>query len=253
MNELQIEKFIEKSLNDGYNVEQIEEALRNEGVEEKTIQEAVSQLKNQESTGIESNKNSTNQRRSEKPRNDIFSKIDLTDDEYMVKQRAVRNAYKVYDSSDNEILRAKQKLLKMKEEFPFKDPEDNEIFHIKAQKVMDIAGDYSLIDSETGETVAILSKEFSILKHQWDIKNKKGEQIAHIESRGRIVGFLRFVSDLASLLPHRYSIESDGEKIGQIQGKFSIRDRYKIILEGEFKEKEAIIASAIAIDALEAN
>ncbi|MFB6159371.1 MAG: LURP-one-related/scramblase family protein [Candidatus Nanohalobium sp.] len=180
--------------------------------------------------------------------------VELSDNRYTVKQKAVRNAYRVYDSAGKEVLRTKQNLMKMKEEFPFTDPDGNEVFTVKAENLMDIAGDYVLKDAETGEEFAVLSKEFTLLIHRWKIKNSNGEKIARIESRGKAVGLLRSLSELFQLLPHRYTIEdSEGKHVGTIKGKFRIRDHYEIELEEEVDRKEAVLAAAITIDALEGN
>jgi uncharacterized protein YxjI len=183
-----------------------------------------------------------------------LSRIDFTDSRYTLKQRAVRNAYTLYDSQENEVLSAKQKLFKMKEEFPFTDPEGNEVFSVKAEQVLDIAGDYAITDSETGEKIAVLKKDFTFLVHRWHIESPEGEKLAKIESRGKMVGLLRALSDIAEIFPHRYTIENaDGKQIGTIQGKFSIRDRYVIELDESAEDREAIMAAAVTIDALEGN
>jgi len=185
---------------------------------------------------------------------DALSRIDFTDSSYTVKQKAIRNAYKVYDSSGEEVMRTKQKLFKMKEEFPFTDPEGEEIFTVKAENIMDIAGDYAITDSGTGEKIAVLRKDFSIFVHSWRIQDGDGNDIATVQSRGKIFGLLRTLSDIANFLPHKYTIEdSEGEQIGTIEGKFSIRDRYEINLEEGVSNKEAILAAAVTIDALEGN
>lgn len=185
---------------------------------------------------------------------DALSRIDFPDNSYTVKQKAVRNAYKVYNSAGEEVLSAKQKLFKMKEEFPFTDPEGNEVFTVKAENLMDIAGDYAITDSGTGDKIAVLKKDFTLLIHSWQVRDENDNQIALIQSRGRFVGLLRTFSDLFELFPHRYTIENgEGEQVGTIQGKFSLRDRYEIELEEGVENKESILAAAITIDALEGN
>jgi len=184
-----------------------------------------------------------------------ISNIDLSDDQYTVKQRAVRNSYKVYDSSDREVLSAKQKLFKMKEEFPFTNPEGKEVFSIKAENLMDIAGDYAIIDSKTDKKIAVLKKEFSIFIHKWKIEDSDGNLIASIESRVKLIGLLRGISDVFDLLPHKYKVSnSGGNEIGQIKQSFTLlRDKYKIDIQRDVEGRESIIAAAIAIDALEGN
>ena len=185
-----------------------------------------------------------------------LSRIDFSDNEYTVKQKAVRNAYKIFDSSGNEVLRTKQKLFKMKEEFPFTDPEGNDVFSVKAEQVMDFAGDYALTDSETGKKIAILKKDFTFFIHSWQIHDHNDIKIASIKSRGKLFGALRTLSDTANLLPHKYTIQNqNGEQIGRIKQSFTLlRDKYKIkIKENNIENKEAILAAAITIDALEGN
>jgi len=187
---------------------------------------------------------------------DLLKRIDFSDNIYTVKQSFIRNKYAVYDSGGDKVIGAKQKLFKMKEEFPFTDPEGNVVFRIKAKRRLDIAGDYGIIDEETGDTIAILSKEFSIFNHVWRIKDPETEAlIATIESRGKMIGLLRTVSDIADFLPHKYTIyNSDRDEIGKIKGKWSLRDTYDVEL-GELGKipKEAVVAAACTIDALEAN
>lgn len=184
-----------------------------------------------------------------------LSRISFPDSKYVLKQRAVRNAYTLFDSDENEVLKAKQKMFKMKEDFPFTDPEGDEIFSVKAEQVMDIAGDYAIVDSETGEKVAVLKKEFTFLVHRWHIESPSGEKIAKIESRGKAVGLLRALTNIADYLPHKYTIEDgDGEQIGTISGSFTlIKDRYEIELDEGADNREAIMAAAVTIDALEGN
>jgi len=66
---------------------------------------------------------------------------------------------------------------------------------------------------------------------------------------------LRTFSDLADFLPHKYTIyNADRDEIGKIKGKWSLRDTYDVEL-GELGKvpKEAVVAAACTIDALEAN
>ena len=187
--------------------------------------------------------------------NNSINGVDLTDSKYTVKQKAIRNAYKVYNSKDEEVLRTKQKLFKMKEEFPFTDPEGNELFNIKAENIMDIAGDYAITDSKTCEKVAVLKKEFSILVHKWEIEDGEGNLIAKIESRGKLFGILRGLSNLFNLLPHTYTVKnSDGRQIGTINQSFTlIKDKYGVEINKDVENREALIAASITIDALEGN
>jgi len=86
--------------------------------------------------------------------------VDLHDDEYTVEQSLIRNKYAAYDKQGDVVVRGKQKLLKMKEQFPFVDAEGNEVFEVKASGILDIAGDYALSDARTGEEIVILDNDW---------------------------------------------------------------------------------------------
>lgn len=188
-------------------------------------------------------------------RMDVIPGVELEDEKYNVKQSLVRNKYAVMDESGTVVLRAKQKLFKVKEEFPFTDDAGNTLFTVKAQNLLDIKGDYA-ITTPDNEPIATLRKDFTLFVHKWQVLDTEGNQVAVIRSRNKILQVLRSVSGVIGLLfPNKYVIETpDGNEMGSIDGKFSIRDRYAISLpNAETAPREALIAAAIAVDALESN
>jgi len=182
--------------------------------------------------------------------------LDLTDDEYTVVQSLIRNTYRAEDAAGNLVLRGKQKMLKMTEEFPFVDADGDPAFTVTAGGILDVAGDYTLTDDATGEPVIVLDKNFTLLVHKWAIRDPETEAVlARITSRGKLVSLLRGVSSLFALLPHRYEItDGDGDHVGTIAGQFGIKDRYEVTIDDASDvPKEAIVAAAMVIDALENN
>lgn len=187
---------------------------------------------------------------------DVIGGIDLDGEEYTVEQSLVRNKYKVYGPDGDLVLKSKQKLFKMKEEFPFQDADGNVVFRVKAEGILDVAGDYTITDEATEEPIAVLGKNFTLFKHVWKVRSPDDERLlATISSGSTIVEVLRSISSLFNLIPHTYTIEGpDGEDLGSIEGQFSLRDRYTIHL-GDTGEvpREAMVAACVAIDALEGN
>lgn len=186
---------------------------------------------------------------------DTVPGVDLTGDDYVIKQSLIRNKYTIYDGDGTPLLKAKQKLLKMKEEFPFTRPDGEEVFTVKAQGIIDIAGDYAVTTAD-GEPVAVLEKKFTMFKHVWKVRAPGDERLlATIESGSAFVEFLRGVSSLFNLIPHEYTIEGpDGARLGSIEGRLSLRDAYDVhVGDSGDAPKEALVAAAIAIDALEGN
>jgi len=183
--------------------------------------------------------------------------LELTDDRYTVEQSLIRNKYRAEDADGNVVLRGKQKLFKMKEEFPFVDSDGNEVFTVKAGGILDVAGNYVLSDAQTGEQIVILDNDFSIFQDTWTIRDAQTEAaIARIDSRGAMVTLARsFVPIVGPLIPHKYEItDADGKHVGNITGQLSLKDRYDIIIDDASDvPKEPIIAAAMVIDAIQGN
>lgn len=240
-----LEQWIENQILKGLSEQKIEETLVNQGYNRQTIKQSLERVKNK----------INNQQNVENQGNGSISGINLTDNEYFVKQHMVRNKYEVYDNRDNLILKAKQKLFKLKEEIPFTDPNDNVIFSINAQQILDVSGDYTLVDKTRGDDqfLSILQKDFTFFRHSWKIKDRDGNIMANVTSRSMIFDILRAMSNLFNILPFKYSIEdTEGNKMGEIKEKFSFRDKYWVRVDNSGNiPKETLIASAIAIDALE--
>lgn len=190
---------------------------------------------------------------------DVLKNIELDDDEYTVVQSAIRNKYKAYDANGDLVLQGKQKMFKLKEEIPFLDSDGEPAFTVKAGGVLDVAGNYALIDDATGEQVVVLDKNWTLISHQWKIRDPNTEAlIAEIKSTNNIVEMLRHIPYLGaifSLIPYKYEItDVDGDHVGSIEGQFSLKDKYTVTIDDASDvPKEAIIAAAMVIDAIEGN
>lgn len=182
--------------------------------------------------------------------------IQLTDDSYTVIQGFIRNKYKAVDKNGNVVLRGKQQLFKLKEKFPFVDANDNEVFEVNAGGIVDIAGNYILTDSQTGEDIVILDNDYSIFQDTWKIRDADTEaKLAEINSRGALITLARNVIPFGQFIPHKYEItDKNGNHVGNIDGQFSLKDRYEITIDDASSvPKEAVIAASMVIDAIQAN
>ncbi|GAB3672179.1 LURP-one-related/scramblase family protein [Halopiger thermotolerans] len=183
-----------------------------------------------------------------------ISTVDLDDDRYEVKQSAIRNKYVVRDSAGDVVLKGKQKMLKMKEEFPFVTGDGADAFTVKAGGIMDVAGNYAITDAGTGEEVVVLDEDLSLLAENWTIRDPDtGETLATIRSKNKLLSALRHLISVANLIPNKYEIfDADGDHVGDIEGQFSLRDTYTVSIDDASDvPKEAVIASACILDALE--
>ncbi|MFC6718074.1 LURP-one-related/scramblase family protein [Natrialbaceae archaeon GCM10025810] len=183
-----------------------------------------------------------------------ISTIDLDDDRYEVKQSAIRNKYVVRDSAGDVVLKGKQKMFKLKEEFPFVTGADEDAFTVKAGGILDVAGNYTIADAGTGEEVVVLDEDFSLFVENWTIRDPDtGEALATIQSKSKLLSALRHLVSVANLAPNKYEIfDADGGHVGDIEGKFSLRDAYTVTIDDASDvPKEAVVAAACILDALE--
>jgi uncharacterized protein YxjI len=189
-------------------------------------------------------------------RNYDIQNIELTDNHYEVVQSLVRNKYKAVDDRGNTVLRGKQKMLKMKEEFPFVDGDGNDVFTVKAGGIIDVAGNYVLSDAQTGEDLVILDNDYSIFQDTWKIRDAQTEaKLAEINSRGGAVTVARHLLPFGEIIPHKYEItDQQGNHAGSINGQLGLRDSYEITIDDASGiPKEVTIAAAMVIDAIQGN
>lgn len=187
---------------------------------------------------------------------DITS-LELPDDRYEVVQGVIRNKYRATDGRGNVVLRGKQKMLKLKEEFPFYDGEDDHVMTVKAGSVFDAAGDYMLTDEATGDPIVLLDASLNIFGDTWKIRDPDDERlIATIESRSTVADVLRSIHPILGLIPHKYEItDADGGHVGSIDGEFSpLKDKYSVrIDDASTVPEEAVLVAAMVVDAIEGN
>lgn len=180
--------------------------------------------------------------------------IELTDDEYTVTQGWIRNTFRAEDSAGTVVLRGKQKMLKLKEEFPFVDADGDAVFTVKAGGIVDVAGNYVLTDDQTGEDLVVLDNDYSIVQDRWTIRDADTEAaIAKIVSRGTLTTLARNFMPFGNWIPYKYEItDADGDHVGSIHGRISLRDTYDVTIDDASDvPKEAVLAAAMVIDAIQ--
>ena len=188
--------------------------------------------------------------------NYAISGLELRDDEYTVVQSLFRNRYRAYDSNGTLVLQGKQKMLKMKERFPFLDGDGEPVFTVEAGGILDVAGDYTLVDAVTEEPVVVLDNNWSLLTDVWKVRDPQTEALlATIRSKSRVAEVLRSIHSLLGLLPHKYEItDQAGSHVGSIDGRFSLRDVYDVRIDDPSDvPKEPVVAAAMVVDAIEGN
>jgi uncharacterized protein YxjI len=189
-----------------------------------------------------------------------FRGIELMDDRYTVEQGLFfSRSYEATDAAGNVVLTTKEKRFSIKERFPFKDASGTDVFEVVSSSALDFdrQRDYVIVDAQTDGEVVVLDSQFSIGSQKWSLRDPDtGDLVATIESQNKLAAIAKSrLGALGSLVPYKYDIEApDGGLIGTIEGRLSLNDTYDIELrEGYDGPREAIVATAMIIDAVEEN
>lgn len=180
----------------------------------------------------------------------------LDSDTYEIKQKilALGNKYRIYEGGEL-VLKSKQKKLKMKEDFRFYDEEDEPVLKVTTDQILDVAASYTVVDERNDETVGAIKRNWTLLRHEWELIDSENRIIGTVKEDNVIMALgRRFVT---TLIPYRYEILSQGgDHLGDIKGKFALRDRYKLDLrpdEDQEIDRRLGVAAAVLIDAIEKN
>jgi uncharacterized protein YxjI len=189
--------------------------------------------------------------------------------------RAVKNAYEVRvalpgDEEGELAAYVEQKTFALKEDLRFwaDEAKSHEAFRLKARQRFDPAARYRVTDAQ-GEDIGELGKAFrrSLARSTWRVYSPAGEEIAWATERSlfrsllrravSLGGFIPIVGDLLGLIPIRYHFDFylGDAKIGSLERRFGIRDRYVLDLGGDAEralDRRLAIALAVAMDALQA-
>lgn len=180
-------------------------------------------------------------------------------DRYEVQQKAlsVGNKYTVSEGPEGAtepILAAKQKVLKMKEDFRFTAPDgDESLFRVTTDQVLDLKGSYQVVDERTDEVVGAIEREsLGFFQQEWGLVGPDGERLATVTEDSFAKAMLR--RHVTGLLPVAFEVRGpDGGGVrANIDGAFSIRDHYTVQIHDDIDPRLVVIASVV-IDAIEAN
>lgn len=190
--------------------------------------------------------------------------LNLTDSYYRIKQQLFLTRYSVFDQNDEKVLRAKGKIFSLKTDIPFFKPGKEEpLFRVTSERLANVSNNYEVKNEQEDESIAVLDRKRTLLNQVWRIRDPQDNSIvATIKNENTMLQFLRtyggmipYVPNPFALAPHTYKISDvNDNQIGELDGKLSIRDEYELNLKdsGEM-DKESMISSIIAIDALEGN
>jgi uncharacterized protein YxjI len=186
--------------------------------------------------------------------------LGLSGSEYTVEQTGTdknfRPEYEARDVTGDTIFRCTHRMYEGKDRFPFVDTDENELFTVEASGTWDIAGDYLLTDSQTGEELVVLDNDFSLLQDAWRIRDAEdGSLLAEISSRGALFTIGRKVLPVGQWIGHEFEItDPEGNSVGTIESGFAVFDQYEVtISDSSSIPIDPILAGTVVIDAIQEN
>jgi len=186
--------------------------------------------------------------------------LNLSGSQYTVEQTGTdenfQPEYEARDITGETIFRCTHQMYEGNDTFPFLDTDGTELFTVEASGNWDIAGDYLLTDSQTGEELVVLDNDFSLFQDTWRIRDAKDESLlAEITSRGTLFSVARKVLPVGQWIGHKFDItDADGAAVGTIESGFAVFDQYEItISDSSSVPIDPIVAGTVVIDAIQGN
>ncbi|PIV69813.1 MAG: hypothetical protein COS08_03485 [Euryarchaeota archaeon CG01_land_8_20_14_3_00_38_12] len=138
----------------------------------------------------------------------------------------VGNKYWIEDYNGHILGFSKQKLFKLKEDIRIYSDESmsQELFRIGQQQIMDMWGNFAVIDSSTNAHLGYIKRKAlmsGFIKDEWEIYNAANQQIGRIYE-STVGGLLRKRLPGGSLIPEKTTLEIYGRPVAEINQKFKI-------------------------------
>ena len=166
-------------------------------------------------------------------------------------------------SAGQTVAFARQKRMALKEDLRFfaDDSETEELFRLKARRVVEIGGRYD-VTQPSGERIGTLEKRFkqSLIRSTWSILDASDDQIAWARERSALIAIVRRIKDLvpygeAIPIPYHFTFLRGEREIGEVTRVLGLRDKYILDLSADAEralDRRLAIALAVGLDAFQA-
>jgi uncharacterized protein YxjI len=192
-------------------------------------------------------------------------------DRFLIEQlvRPVVNLYRVTPLAVGEtpaggpLAFVRQKRMAIREDIRFfaDEGETQELFRIKARRMIDIGGRYDVHDA-AGQPLGMLEHQFgkSLLRSTWRILSPADEELAVAREKNAFLAVARRVVDFVPYgewvpIPYDFHLRAGERELGHFTRKFlALRDTYTLDLSADQEkrvDRRLGIALAIGLDALQ--
>jgi hypothetical protein len=161
------------------------------------------------------------------------------------------------------IAYVRQKKLAIKEDIRFYADEEQtqELFRIKARSVLDFGGSrYDVLEGD--QRIGLLWHKLreSLMRTTWHVGGADEEEVALARERStagaiarRVVDFVPYIGEYVPI-PYNFEILIDGDVVGGMNRKLTVRDEYVLDLAGDRErriDRRVAVALAVGLDALQ--
>lgn len=186
--------------------------------------------------------------------------LGLSGTQYTVEQTGTdknfRPEYEARNVTGDTVFCCTHNMYEETDRFSFVGAGGTELFTVEATSSWDIAGDYLLTDSQTGEDLVVLDNDFSLFQDTWQLRDAADESlIAEINSRGARFILGRKILPVGQWIGHKFEItDPTGTSIGTIASEFAVFDRYEIMISDSSSVPIGpILAGTVVMDAIQGN
>jgi hypothetical protein len=163
-----------------------------------------------------------------------------------------------------------QKRMAFKEDLRFfaDEARTQELFRIKARKMMDLGGRYDVTDVD-GVRIGILERRFkkSLIRATWAILDTGENEIAWAQEQSMVIAIVRRLVNLLEVVPfvgtwlamfipvpYHFDILVGETTIGSVERVMGLRDRYRLAIPGDPErriDRRLVVALGVGLDALQ--
>ncbi len=166
-------------------------------------------------------------------------------------------------SAGEAVAFVRQKRMALKEDLRFfaDDSESEELFRLKARRVVEIGGRYDVTEA-TGERIGVLEKRFkqSLIRSTWSILDAAEDQVAWAREKSAAIAIVRRIKDLIPYgevipVPYHFTFLRGEREIGELSRVLGLRDKYILDLSADAEralDRRLSIALSVGLDAFQA-
>lgn len=147
---------------------------------------------------------------------------------YRIRKKTITvgNKYWLEDQSGAILGFCKQKLFKLKEDIRIYTDESmtQELFRIKQEQIMDVWGNFAVIDSSTNNKLGFVKRNIisAFVKDTWEIYTTSNQMVGKIEEKSTGHALARKYMPGGALIPEKMHLEMNGQILADINQEFKI-------------------------------